>query len=450
MNRASHSRDRSPGLGSRLSALGSTGGSRLQAPASRLGGDSRLQAPGSRLGGNSKIAGSIPTPDLSVDPRNIINHHRGRFCAVVGSTSTSCLVREFLYTFTRTCSPRSTCVPPAHISSFRVSVGLGLYNVNTALRTRSNVTGVIDIVTNNPTNHSAHSVHLERGSGVFTMKRKSNPIRSIIRLPLSGVIGHVENSGNAGIILRIVSTSSPDNGAIGIISLVHSSVGVRSTTTANEMCHIASPLHGKDATRPERHTVNCIGLPDFCNSTPSGPSRPSFHDTACSVGGVVTNFGSRIRNVVLSLHDGNNNSLHRTIRLINAFVSGKPMILMERPSKTRPVRSVSSSMTFHGPLIMLVSESDTSTSRVITTTLRSCNETIVINSSGDRNGNSIRGIVRLFPGGRGCNSVGIAVTSFRHVSNNSARGGNIRDSVILPSVVRCVSVNRSGLPGTLP
>lgn len=101
-----------------------------------------------------------------------------------------------------------------------------------------------------------------------------------------------------------------------------------------------------------------------------------------SVGGTLVRLGRRnTGSVILSLHNGNNNLLKRTIGMIGFFIPGKGRVIMAGNGVGRTnaaCGAVGRPMSARVPLTILISNSATSTSRVISNSLRSLSQTVIM------------------------------------------------------------------------
>lgn len=130
-----------------------------------------------------------------------------------------------------------------------------------------------------------------------------------------------------------------------------------------------------------RNRIKCVGLDDFSNA-PSG----SFGGTFLSLGGRNT------ASLMVSLHGGNNKLLSRTIRVIGFFIPQNGAVIAAGNGVGRTDgacgalhRPLSASV----PVTILIGDNATSSSRVLSKSLRSLSHTIVMNGHACK-GNLIR------------------------------------------------------------
>lgn len=148
---------------------------------------------------------------------------------------------------------------------------------------------------------------------------------------------------------------------------------------AHRHVHLRSHTIGVSIGAINGRGINILSVPNFCINL------------ASSIGIRLRGLRGRgIDDIVVSLHDGNNKTLARTMSLSNLFVPTNPVIRIHSGGNGIHRSDSASKRIFCGnPLIMLISHFDTSTSRVFTTTVRSCNHTLIINRPAF-NGNAIR------------------------------------------------------------
>lgn len=207
--------------------------------------------------------------------------------------------------------------------------------------------------------------------------------------------------------------------------------------------------------------MKCVGLDAFSN----GPSG-RFGGTFLSLGGRKT------ASLMVSLHKGNNNLLSRTIRVTGCFLPHKGIVMAAGNGVGRTdgaCGALHRPLSLSVPVTMLMGDNATSTSRVLSNSLRSLSHTMIIND------HAFNGKLMRIPHSLPCKkAVGIAASGccvpdkhyIRTVS--CGRQGRSKDMNAVPSdlagifcattkhrihsknkIVPSITVGRRGLPGVL-
>lgn len=117
--------------------------------------------------------------------------------------------------------------------------------------------------------------------------------------------------------------------------------------------------------------MNCVGLDAFSNA-PSG-----------SFGGAFLGLGGRnVASLIVSLHNGNNKHLRRTMRVTGFFLPHNGIVMAAGKGAGRTdgaCGALHRPLSLSVPVAMLIGNTATSTSRVLSKTFRSFSHTIVMN-----------------------------------------------------------------------
>ncbi len=281
----------------------------------------------------------------------------GGFC--ISDIGRRGLVRSTVHNVLGRLSPRSSCAATRRAGGLARSLRKSFRNINVRFGISRSALLIVRAVTSNPSRHTnllPNSHVIDIGSATVTN----------IGVDHRRVVHHLHNGGNAVTLLNIIhhnvtSALSFQIGESGV------PIGAVSTT-----CVVA----------PD---VKCVHVNSFNTA-----ARSRFLSTISSLR------SDKVHSLVVSRRNGNNKCLRSTMRVTGRFLGGNSLVMCAR-NHVSPQRGFFTSNGNHlarKRIIVLLSRCSTSTTRVLTKTVRSSSHNAVINQQ-SCNGNLIREPVRF-------------------------------------------------------
>ncbi len=365
----------------------------------------------------------------------------------LGEIEANEIAELFLSNVARLYDPHSTYFSAETFEDFGIQMKLELVGIGAVLSVEDDYCTVKEIVPGGPADLSKQ---LKPGDKILSVAQTGNESVEVIGMKLRRIVERIRGGKGTQVTLTVQPADATDPSARKFVTLTRDVVKLNDARAHAAVFQVP----GTDG-----HTVplGVITLPSFYGPADSREStdKPSTTKDVAQLLGQLKAAG--VQGVVLDLRHNGGGYLSEAIDLTGLFISQGPVVQVKNSVGEIQVDSdTNTSVTYNGPLAVLVDRFSASASEIVTGALQNYGRAIVIGDSSTHGKGSVQKVLEMkdlvpqlarSPVKTG--AVKLTIQKYYLPNGSSTQLKGVVPDIILPSIDEFLPIGEGALPHVL-
>jgi len=353
------------------------------------------------------------------------------------------LLEMYLTAITTAFDPHTTYMSPKNLENFEIQMRLELEGIGAALTSEDGYTVVSKIIPGGAADKDGRLKPKDKIIGVG--QDAAGEIQDVVDVKLSDVVALIRGKKGTVVRLQVVSVDDPEPETIDITR-----EKIELTDAEAQAKVFEEGRHAEG--RP--YKIGVIDLPSFYMDMAGARSgRSNFRSTTRDVQAILEDFNAKgVDLVVLDLRRNGGGSLQEAINLTGLFIEDGPIVqVKDADGRVQPYEDLNPSITWKGPLIVLISKFSASASEILAGAIQDYRRGLIVGDHATHGKGTVQSLLDLggelfgisYP--RNLGALKITMQQFYRPNGDSTQNRGVLADIELPSLTTHLDVAESDL-----
>ena len=383
-------------------------------------------------------------PSRPAPQEAILKRYKNLLIRMQDSASESVLER-YLSAFARSYDPHTEYKSPSTTEDWEIGMRLSLVGIGAYLTTEDGAAKIVRLIAGGPAQQDGR---LKPNDKIIAVAQGDEEPVDTLHWPLSQVVRLIRGEKGTKVVLTIIPASDPTESSTERIDLIRDVVKLEEQAAKSRLHELERP--------DERHRFGIVTLPAFYSDMKRRARnekeyRSSTRDVQAILEAMATN---DIDGLVLDLRNNGGGSLPESISLTGLFIETGPVVQVKE-RKTAVYYDEDKTITYAGPLLVLVNRNTASASEILTGALQDYGRALVVGDSHTHGKGTVQTLLPLtqlkinLPRRKNLGSLKITTASFHRITGASTQRDGVEPDIVIPSGYDRPEVGESSLPYAL-
>ncbi len=330
--------------------------------------------------------------------------------------------------------PHTMYYPPRAIEDFDIHMSLSLEGIGAVLQTEYEYTKVVRLIPKGPADKSALLMPGDKIIGVG--QGEKGEIIDTIGQRIDRVVKLIRGPKNTYVRLKIIPAKK--NASTRTIQIKRDRVKLEDQSAKKK---VVSITHNS-----KKYKIGIIEIPNFyIDFEAYNKGDKNYKSTTKDVKKLLTELkDENIDGLIMDLRDNGGGALQEASQLTGLFLKEGPTVQIKYKHKIARLYDEDSSITYKGPLIVMINRMSASASEIFAGAIKDYNRGIIVGSRSFGKG-TVQELLKLDTG-----RLKLTRAKFYRVSGESTQHLGILPDLKLPQIYNVDDTGESSLDGALP
>jgi carboxyl-terminal processing protease len=353
------------------------------------------------------------------------------------------VMQRYLSAFAHAYDPHSDYMSPSAVEDFDIEMKLSLVGIGALLRPEDGAAKIVRLIPGGPADRDRRDVRLRPGDRIVAVGQDDEPAVDIRHWPIYKAVKIIRGKKGSRVVLTVLPASDAAGTTTKTVDLVRDEVKLEDQ---------AAKLRIEDVRRGDgpARKLAIVSLPAFyANMRVTAKDSPEYRSAAQDVKDLLAKAVEKgAEGVLLNLRGNGGGSLLEAILMTGLFIESGPAVQVQETRGITILPDRDPSVTFAGPLVVLVNRLSASASEILAGALQDYGRAVIVGDSKTHGKGTVQAIrpLGLDP------KLGQAKTTgsvFYRISGGSTQLRGITPDLVLPSPLDFMEVGEEHLPNPL-
>lgn len=364
---------------------------------------------------------------VPLSPEESISKRYKQLQDIVKDSDSEYVVQKFLTAFANAYDPHSSYLSPSALEDFDIEMKLSLVGIGAVLQAEDGAAKVVSLIPGGPASRDKRDNRLQPGDKIIAVGQDSNPIVDILHWPLTKIVQKIRGEKGSRVVMQVIPASDPSGSTTKIVDLIRDEVKLEEQAVKWS----ASDVKSTDGSVKK---VAVITIPAFYANMKAKPDDPEYRSSADDVAKALQEISTNdIEGVLLDLRNNGGGSLVDAVRMTGLFIHEGPAVQVKESSiNSRILNDEDPSISYAGPLVVLVNRLSASASEILAAALADYGRAIIVGDSRTHGKGTVQTVVNV---GRDPQLGAIKVTTavFYRITGDSTQLRGVIPDIHIPS-----------------
>ncbi len=356
------------------------------------------------------------------------------------------ILETWLGSLARTFDPHSSWFKPISKENFDIEMADKLTGIGARLQLDEGYTTIAELIAGGPAEKGGT---LQAGDRIVAVAQKGEEPVDVVDMRLDRVVQLIRGKKGTVVELTVHPADAADPSHTRVIAITRDEVKIADAAASGSV-----ELH-------EGKRIGIIDVPSFYIDSDGKRRGGEYGSTANDTKAILEDFkAQKVDAVVLDLRRNAGGALDQALETTGLFLPGGPVVqVRDRAGEIQELVDPSPSVTWEGPLVVLVSEASASASEILAAAIQDHRRGLVVGGAQTHGKGTVQNLLGL---GRYLRRVGESEASeiggalkytthmFYRVDGASTQVEGVKPDIELPSVYAGLDINEGDLDNPLP
>ncbi len=348
------------------------------------------------------------------------------------------VTESYLTAFARAFDPHTDFMSPNNMEDFEINMKLSLQGIGAILSNEDGAAKIERLIAGGPAEQDGR---LQPGDKIIAVAQGDEESVDVLHWPLYKTVRLIRGDKGTKVVLTVIPAS--DQNSISLIDIIRDEVKLEEQAAKGELRTIT----GDDGAEKK---VGVITLPDFYSDFKGGGNSES---TSCTrdVERLLNELvADGAEGIILDLRNNGGGSLPESISLTGLFIETGPVVQVRDRRRVRALTDRDPSITYDGPLVVLVNRLSASASEIVAGALQDYGRAIIVGDSKTHGKGTVQTLTNLSSANPQLGSVKVTTASFYRIAGGSTQIRGVTPDIVIPSFTETLEVGEDLLENALP
>ncbi|MGA1193877.1 MAG: carboxy terminal-processing peptidase [Kiritimatiellia bacterium] len=378
------------------------------------------------------------TVNLTLTPEEFVRKSLKRYRTVIEDNDETWVTESYLTAFARAFDPHTDFMSPNNMEDFEINMKLSLQGIGAILSNEDGAAKIERLIAGGPAEQDGR---LQPGDKIIAVAQGDEESVDVLHWPLYKTVRLIRGDKGTKVVLTVIPAS--DQNSISLIDIIRDEVKLEEQAAKGELRTIT----GDDGAEKK---VGVITLPDFYSDFKGGGNSES---TSCTrdVERLLNELvADGAEGIILDLRNNGGGSLPESISLTGLFIETGPVVQVRDRRRVRALTDRDPSITYDGPLVVLVNRLSASASEIVAGALQDYGRAIIVGDSKTHGKGTVQTLTNLSSANPQLGSVKVTTASFYRIAGGSTQIRGVTPDIVIPSFTETLEVGEDLLENALP
>ncbi len=380
------------------------------------------------------------------EAREKLSRRYHSFAKRMHQTDAEELLEMYLNSFTMSMDPHTSYMSPDTQKNFDIAMSLELEGIGASLMSEDGYTVVKKIIPGGAADKADKANKIKPEDKIVGVGQgDQGPIEDVVDMKLNDVVKLIRGKKGTTIRLEVIPAGSS---ARKIYKLVREKIELKDSEAKGEVFDAGRKPDGTP------YRIGVIDLPSFYRDM-AGDRRgmADFKSTTSDVRKILADFNRKnVDAVVLDLRRNGGGALNEAISLTGLFINDGPVVqVKDADGHVQPLDDTDSSMTWSGPLVVLISKFSASASEILAGAIQDYHRGLIVGDYSTHGKGTVQSLMDLgqqlfrIPNAPSMGALKITMQQFYRPNGDSTQKRGVLSDIELPSITTNLDVGEADL-----
>lgn len=361
------------------------------------------------------------------DPAETIRQQYRQHLTMIEDVDAEWVLQQYLSAFAAAYDPHCEYMSPAAVENFDIGMKLAVVGIGAVLRAEEGMTVVQKLVPGGPASRDKRDIRLRAGDKIAEVAQGDEEPVSILHWPLYKSVRLIRGEKGTKVVLTVIPESDPTGATTRKIDLIRDEVKLEEGAASEQIRTVPSD----DA---DKMQMGIISLPTFYADMAGRLTNPDdYRSSSRDVRKILESMREKgVDGVLLDLRSNGGGSLTEAALMTGLFIREGPTVLV-RSDRVRILPDEDPSVTYSGPLVLLISRLTASAAEILAGALQDYGVALIVGDSKTHGKGSVQSILKLGEDGR-FGSLKVTSALFYRVTGSSTQLNGVSPDIVVSSV----------------
>ncbi|MBI5685767.1 MAG: carboxy terminal-processing peptidase [Verrucomicrobia bacterium] len=343
--------------------------------------------------------------------------------------------------------PHSDYLGASQLKDFEIGMRLSLFGIGAVLRSEDGYAKIVSLVPGGPADLDKR---LKPDDRIVAVGEGDQPPVDVVDMKLTKVVEHIRGAKGTKVKLTVMPANAADSSVRKVITIVRDEVKLTEQQAKAKVFELPA-ANGAPAKR-----LGVIELPSFYADTEKMRNGDNnFTSSTRHVAILIEKLkAQKVDGIVLDLRRNGGGLLDEAIALAGLFIKEGPIVQIKDPrNRIQVLRDEDPSVTYDGPLLVLVSHISASASEILAAAMQDYGRALVVGDSKTFGKGTVQTMLSLSAWLQDVPNPGalkLTTQKFYRVAGGSTQNRGVIPDIIMPSSYDVREIGESSLNNAMP